>query len=289
MALRSSKTVTEVGRELRINPETLRGWVKEHKNQNESPAGADLSLDERARLKELERRIREVEMENAFLKKSRSVLREGSPVAGKYEFIEMMRLDTTEHAHPVEFMCERLDASRSGYYDWRGRPESATSERREKLKLLITQAFNQSDSTYGYQRVHTQLARWGHTASQELVRLLTRELGLVSCQPKPKRRSLTQAAAGDVPELVGQNFTASAPGEKLVGDITYVKTAEGWLYLATVIDCCTKEVIGYAMDDHYQTLSSPRPSATRHGTGNSPTAPYSTPTAHRTTRPPSSQ
>ncbi|NEC93082.1 IS3 family transposase, partial [Streptomyces sp. SID12501] len=55
------------------------------------------------------------------------------------------------------------------------------------------------------------------------------------------------------PDLVGRNFNADAPGEKLVGDITYIKTGEGWLYLATVIDCCTKEVIGYAMDDHYQT------------------------------------
>lgn len=56
-----------------------------------------------------------------------------------------------------------------------------------------------------------------------------------------------------VADLVGRNFTAEAPGEKLVGDITYVPTGEGWLYLATVIDCCTKEVIGYAMDDHYKT------------------------------------
>ncbi|MFF1792566.1 IS3 family transposase, partial [Kitasatospora sp. NPDC058243] len=64
---------------------------------------------------------------------------------------------------------------------------------------------------------------------------------------------LTQAAACVVPDLVDRNFTADAPGEKLVGDITYIKTGEGWLYLATVIDCCTKEVIGYAMDDHYQT------------------------------------
>ncbi|MFD7409711.1 DDE-type integrase/transposase/recombinase [Streptomyces sp. NPDC059866] len=60
-------------------------------------------------------------------------------------------------------------------------------------------------------------------------------------------------AAGQVPNLVGRDFTADAPGEKLVGAITYITTGEGWLYLATVIDCCTKEVIGYAMDDHYQT------------------------------------
>jgi transposase InsO family protein len=183
----------------------------------------------------------------------RSVLREGSPVASKYEFIDVMRLDTAEYAFPVEFMCERLDVSKSSYYDWRRRPDSATARRREELKLFIKKAFDMSDSTYGYRRVHAQLLRWDVTAGPELVRQLMREMGLVPCQPRPKRRSLTQATAGEVPDLVGRNFTADAPGEKLVGDITYIATGEGWLYLATVIDCCTKEVIGYAMDDHYQT------------------------------------
>ncbi|MEV5282887.1 IS3 family transposase [Streptomyces sp. NPDC052811] len=143
--------------------------------------------------------------------------------------------------------------SRSGYYDWRSRPESATAQRREQLKLLIKKAFDISDSTYGHRRIQAQLDRWGVAAGMELVRCLMRELGLVPCQPRPKRFGLTQAAAGQVPDLVGREFTADAPGEKLVGDITCIATGEGWLYLATVIDCCTKEVIGYAMDDHYQT------------------------------------
>ncbi|MEC4020342.1 transposase [Streptomyces sp. H27-D2] len=68
-ALRSSKTVSETARELELNPETLRGWVKKYQKQHEPPAGAELTVSERIRLKELERRIREVEMENAFLKK----------------------------------------------------------------------------------------------------------------------------------------------------------------------------------------------------------------------------
>lgn len=164
-----------------------------------------------------------------------------------------MRLGTEEYAHSVEFMCIRLGVSKSGYYDWRGRPQSATSQRREELKILITKAFEDADSTYGHRRIQAQLHRWGIAAGLELVRQLMRELGLVPCQPRPKRFNLTQAAAGQVPDLVGRNFTADAPGEKLVGDITYIATGEGWLYLATVIDCCTKEVIGYAMDDHYQT------------------------------------
>ncbi|GGY20017.1 transposase [Streptomyces minutiscleroticus] len=164
-----------------------------------------------------------------------------------------MRLDTEEYAYSVEFMCLRLGVSKSGYYDWRSRPQSATAQRREELKLLINKAFELSDGTYGHRRVQAQLQRWGVDAGLELVRRLMRELELVPCQPRPKRIGLTQAAAGQVPDLVGRDFTADAPGEKLVGDISYIATKEGWLYLATVIDCCTKEVIGYAMDDHYQT------------------------------------
>jgi transposase len=70
IALRSSKTISETARELELNPETLRGWVKKHEKQSEPAADAELSVSERARLKELERRLREVEMENAFLKKA---------------------------------------------------------------------------------------------------------------------------------------------------------------------------------------------------------------------------
>ncbi|WP_329529670.1 transposase [Streptomyces sp. NBC_01462] len=69
MALRSSKTISETARDLELNPETLRGWVKKHQKQQEPSADADLTVSERARLKELERRIREVEMENVFVKK----------------------------------------------------------------------------------------------------------------------------------------------------------------------------------------------------------------------------
>ncbi|WP_405729040.1 IS3 family transposase [Streptomyces sp. NBC_00028] len=253
IALRSSKTISEVARELELNPETLRGWVKKHQKQQEPAPDAELTVNERARLKELERRNRELEMEVTFLKKAAGVLREGSRVASKYEFIDEMRLDTGKYAYSVEFMCARLGVSRSGYYDWRSRPESATAQRREELKLLIEKAFDMSDSTYGHRRIQAQLHRWGVAAGVQLVRRLMRELGLVPCLPRPKRLNLTQAAAGQVPDLVGRDFTAEAPGKKLVGDITYIATGEGWLYLATVIDCCTKEVIGYAMDDHYQT------------------------------------
>ncbi|MFE9934301.1 IS3 family transposase [Streptomyces sp. NPDC005533] len=131
-----------------------------------------------------------------------------------------MRLGTAEYAYPVTFMCDLLGVFTSGYYEWLGRPDSAMARRREELKLLVKKAFKISDSTYGHRRIHAQLGRWGVRAGLELIRSLMRDLGLVPCQPRPKRWSLTRAAAGPVPDLVGRNFTADAPGEKLVGDIT---------------------------------------------------------------------
>jgi putative transposase len=167
----------------------------------------------------------------------------------KYEFI-----DGEKYAYQILKMCQWLDVSKSGYYDWLNRPASATVARREELKALIKHSFDASDATYGYGRVRAELARWGITCGPELVRALMRELGLVPCQPRPARCSLTGAAdGGRIPDLVCRDFTAAAPGEKLVGDITYIPTWEGWLYLATVIDCHTKAVIGWAMDDNYKT------------------------------------
>ena len=106
-----------------------------------------------------------------------------------------------------------------------------------------------SDETYGYRRIHAQLARWGVPCGPELVRSIMRELDLQPCQPRPWRGGLTEQDGRElhIPDLLGQDFTAAAPGQKLIGDITYIPTWEGWLYLATVIDCHTRMVIGYAM------------------------------------------
>ena len=151
-------------------------------------------------------------------------------------------------------MCAWLDVSASGFYEWASRPLSATARRRDYLKLLIEKAFADSDETYGYRRLHAQLVRWGESCNAELVRVLVRQLGLVTCQPRPWRHSLTASGpAGPIPDLVGRDFTASVPGTKMVGDITYIPTWEGWLFLATVIDCATKAVTGWAMDDNYKT------------------------------------
>jgi putative transposase len=179
-------------------------------------------------------------------------------VSEKFEFIDAEYADDSRPpggaAPTITCMCRWLGVSKSGFYEWRSRPDSATTERRKKLALIITRIFEDSDSTYGYRRIARHLSRQGIVAGAELVRGIMRELGLVACQPKPWRPSTTkQGQAGPIPDLVNRDFTAEIPGQKMVGDITYISTWEGWLYLASVIDCATRKCVGWAMADNYKT------------------------------------
>lgn len=168
----------------------------------------------------------------------------------KYEFI-----DAQKAHYPVVRMCVWSGVSRSGYYDWAARPESATAARRRELELLVGHVFDDSDSTYGYRRIHAELVRGGVSVSPQTVRAVMRDLDLYPCQPKPFRPTTTvqDAAAAAVADLVARDFSADAPGVKLVGDITYIPTWTGWAYLATVIDCHTKACIGWAIAEHMRT------------------------------------
>lgn len=174
----------------------------------------------------------------------------------RYEFIDAeYEYNDNAGAPTIGRMCRWLSVSRSGYYEWRARPVSVTAQRRAELTIKIGVLFDSFDQTYGYRRIHAELVRGGEQVGPELVRRLMRELDLYPCQPRPYR---TTTVRGDhdqpgIEDLVRRDFAAGAPGTKLVGDITYIHTWQGWLYLATVIDCFNREVIGYAMAEHMRT------------------------------------
>ena len=114
---------------------------------------------------------------------ARGVLRPGSPVIEKYEFIESCKLDSVKYAYPVKKMCRWLEVSPSGFFDWKRRPQSPTAARRADLTAHIVKIFDDSDETYGYRRVHAELRRRGVQAGPELVRAIMRDQQLVPCQP----------------------------------------------------------------------------------------------------------
>src|SRR5258708_14181511 len=114
-------------------------------------------------------------------------------------------------------MCAWLEVWKSGFYDWKSRPESTTGKRQQTLRLLIKRIFDDSDGTYGYRRIAWQLARQGILAGAELVRRLMRQLGLVACQPRPWRPATTKKGqSGPIPDLVNRDFTAEGPGARMV-------------------------------------------------------------------------
>jgi len=257
LVIETSRPIAQVAKELGIIEGTLGNWVNAYRREH---AGDEppLSVSERARLRELEREAREADGERVP-EKRRGVLCQGSSVSDKFELIDAecaaQLLTKNTEAPSIVKMCAWLEVSRSGFYEWRDRPASATARRRDDLKLLIAKSFEDSDGTYGYRRVHADLADWGTACGPELVRSLMREMGLEPCQPRPWRHSLTESdgRAGPIPDLVNRDFTAEAPGQKMVGDVTYIPSWEGWVYLATVIDCHTKAVIGWALGDNYKT------------------------------------
>ena len=157
-------------------------------------------------------------------------------------------INREEGSYPISSMCRWSRVSKSGYYSWRDRPQSQTAIRREELAMMIKDVFERSDGTYGYRRIQVVLERRGVRTDGSTIRAIMRNLGLKAAQPRAKVRTTVPAKDLDErPDLLRRDFTADEPGKKLCGDITYVRTWAGFIYLATVLDCCTKKVVGYAM------------------------------------------
>lgn len=171
----------------------------------------------------------------------------------KYALINAEKADP-QSPYPTASMCTWLSVSRSGFYEWRTATPSAAARRRVLLAGLIAAAFEHGRGTYGARRIRAVLGNSGHPVSLRLVRKLMRQQGLRACQPRAYRTTTRpDPAAGARADRLGRDFTATAPGTKLVGDITYIRTWEGWLYLATVIDCYSRRVIGWSMAEHMRT------------------------------------
>lgn len=153
-------------------------------------------------------------------------------------------------------MCAQLSVPRSTFYAWARRAGTvrATAARRAELSALVRRVFDEHRRTYGCRRIARVLNRWGVPVSVGLVADLMREQGLQVVQPRAWRRTtLPGDRAAPPADLIARDFTAAAPGQRLVGDITYLRTGQGWLYLAVVLDLATRMVVGWQTGDHLRT------------------------------------
>lgn len=156
--------------------------------------------------------------------------------------------------YPVVMMCRLLGVSKSGFYAWLRRPKSPRRRENEALKVRIVEIHTESRGTYGSPRIQAELSESGCRHGRNRIARLMREAGVEGVYKRPYR-TLTRRDVRDpvAPNILEQNFEASAPNEKWVADITYVRTHQGWLYLATVMDLFSRRIVGWSMATRLET------------------------------------
>lgn len=163
----------------------------------------------------------------------------------KFAFIE-----ASEVAFPVRTICRVLGISSSGYYAWRRRPESARVKQDAQLAVEIAAEHKRSRGIYGSPRVHRGLRARGVRASRKRIERLMRQNGIKGRQKRRFRRTTDSKHTHPIaPNLLERNFDPSRPNETWAGDVTFVATGEGWLYLAILLDLFSRRVIGWALSD----------------------------------------
>ena len=161
-------------------------------------------------------------------------------------------IDAEKATYPVSVLCRVLKVSRSGYYDWMGRPPSRRERENTDLAEQIREIHHRSRGTYGYPRVHAEIRALGVRCSRKRVARLMRKDGLRGCMRGHRRKHTTRRdpLAIPAPDLVERNFMAAAPNKLWTADITYLPTDEGFLYLAFVLDVYSRKVVGWSMANH---------------------------------------
>ncbi|HAF2724009.1 TPA: IS3 family transposase [Salmonella enterica] len=232
--------VAAAARELNLYESQLYNWRSKQQNQLSS---SECEQEMSAEIARLKRQLAERDEELAILQKGRDILREAPEM--KYVFIEKHQAEFN-----IKAMCRELQIARSGWYVWHQRRHQIN--RRQRFRLVcdnvVREAFSDAKQRYGAPRLTDELRAQGYQFNVKTVAASLRRQGL---RAKASRRFRPVSyRKHDLPvseNLLKQDFYASGPNQKWVGDITYLRTGEGWLYLAVVIDLWSRSVIGWSM------------------------------------------
>ncbi|EBW1951595.1 IS3 family transposase [Salmonella enterica subsp. enterica serovar Cerro] len=232
--------VAAAARELNLYESQLYNWRSKQQNQLSS---SEREQEMSAEIALLKRQLAERDEELAILQKGRDILREAPEM--KYVFIENHQAEFN-----IKAMCRVFQVARSGWYVWHQRRHQIN--RRQRFRLVcdnvVREAFSDAKQRYGAPRLTDELRAQGYQFNVKTVAASLRRQGL---RAKASRRFRPVSyRKHDLPvseNLLKQDFYASGPNQKWVGDITYLRTGEGWLYLAVVIDLWSRSVIGWSM------------------------------------------
>ncbi|MEU6890176.1 IS3 family transposase [Streptomyces viridosporus] len=262
-------TYKSIAADLGVNRATLREWVlRDRERRGVSTAAAKPaasrreavpSADPDERVRQLEARVAELEASERKLATERDILRKAAKyfrrdelVRSRFQFVDDHR-DTYE----VKRLCHVLEVNRSSYYKWLAGAE-ARAARQHKDRVLaeeIREVHGESGGAYGSPRVTAELRAKGRRVNEKRVARIMRRFSITGIRLRRRvRTTVADPAASPVPDLFQRDFTAAEPGRKYMGDITYLPLAGGeFLYLATVLDCFSRKVVGWSIADHMRT------------------------------------
>ncbi|MGW2573104.1 IS3 family transposase [Streptomyces sp. NPDC001537] len=266
-------TYKSIAADLGINRATLREWVlrdRERRGVTAAPTTAGEALvragaaassaDPDERIRQLEARVAELEASERKLATERDILRKAAKYfAGGDELVisRFQFVDDHRATYEVKRLCEVLELNRSSYYKWlSGRQARAARQHRDRaLAEKIREVHGESGGAYGSPRVTAELREKGLPVNEKRVARVMRAFSITGIRLRRRvRTTVPDPAVTLVPDLFQRDFTAPEPGWKYMGDITYLPLQNGeFLYLATVLDCFSRRVVGWSIADHMRT------------------------------------
>ncbi|SDJ03498.1 Transposase [Actinokineospora alba] len=253
---RPGATIRSVAEDLGVNSETLRSWIRLDEERcsgsrvatGAAPAVPGPSEGETAALR---RRVRELEEERDILRKAAKYF------VGETRWCASEFVADHQRRHGVKRLCQVIGIARSSYYHWRASaPDlAARAADDDRLAAPFRTIHRDSAGTYGVLRITAELRAAGHVVNHKRVAWVMRGIGLAGLRLRRRHRTTLGDPAGvKAPDLLGRDFTAEAPNTRYVGDITYLPIADGtFCYLATVMDLCSRRLVGWAIADHMRT------------------------------------
>ncbi|HCZ2203387.1 TPA: IS3 family transposase [Salmonella enterica subsp. enterica serovar Rissen] len=230
-------SVSSVATRLDITTHSLYAWIKKY--GPDSSTNKEQS-DAQAEIFRLQKELKRVTDERDIFKKSRGVLRKA--VRLRYAFIR----DNTR-CWPVRLLCRVLDVHPSGFYAWLQQPHSQREQANQMLTGQIKQFWLESGCVYGYRKIHLDLRDTGQQCGVNRVWRLMKRAGIKAQVGYRSPRARKGEDSIVAPDRLQRQFNPDAPDERWVTDITYIRTHEGWLYLAVVVDLFSRKVIGWSM------------------------------------------
>ncbi|WP_342656200.1 IS3 family transposase [Pantoea sp. RSPAM1] len=232
-------SVAEVSDRLGVSAHSLYKWLRAIKPDNSEQHARDL-LEAKSEILKLRAQLKRTEEERDILKKGRAVLCKGARL--KYRFINEHRT-----VWGVMTMCRVLNVARAGFYAWLHNPVSARDKDNQRLLMLIRDSYSLSGGVYGYRRVHGDLNEIGETCGKNRVGRIMQQNRIKAVRGYKAPRRIAGRPLVVAPNRVQRQFTVVRANQVWVTDITYIRTWQGWLYLAVVIDLFARNVVGWSM------------------------------------------